>query len=147
MTAITEDITQYENKRVILVVSQDDEAVEIEGTVEKAGDIGILIKPKGKVKLDLYEMGQIEDIRLAPESSVKIKPSTIRPVKLGQARKHLLDRHGVTLTEVNKLTEEEAFAYHEGVDHVAEDLGHIHKDKSESPAAKAAAAAESEDED
>lgn len=139
-TAETVDYSNYVGKRVTLVrnVEGDNgpEAVELTGTIENANPLGIVFKPKGKTSLELFEIGEIEpgSVRLAEGESgpAQLKARTLKPVKPGQARSHLLERHGGTLTEVNGMSENEAYSFHEGIDHVAADLGHVHSDGSDS---------------
>jgi hypothetical protein len=134
VTAAVEEIQldQYIGKRVVVVRNVNGEngpeAVEIEGYVETANAKGVLLKPKGKTQFDLIEADEIEKIDLAPEDT-KLKARRINPVKLGQAKNHLLERHGYTLTQVNDMTEQEAFEFHLSLDHKAEDLGHYHAEK------------------
>ena len=40
------------------------------------------------------------------------------------ARQHLLDRHGMVADKVRSMTEEEALAFHDRIDHTK--LGHVH---------------------
>lgn len=138
------ELSQYEGKKVVLVQNQGEgkDAIELEGTAEKANALGVLLKPKGKVKLELIELDTIEDIRLAPDTSANLKAKKLKVVKLGQARSHLLERHGYTLAQVNELTEDAAYELHAGLNHVELDLGHVHEDKAETPAAQAVAEAE-----
>lgn len=119
---------------------------EIEGTVQAVNAMGILIKPKGKVNFDLVETGDIEEVFLTPEGDKKFTRSKLKDVEDGKMRRHLLDRHGVTLKWANEATEEEAVAYHNTLDHEKLDLGHVHGkvEKAETPAeGEAAAGAES----
>lgn len=144
------DYTGFVTKKVILIrnLSEPNEkgesAVELEGTLEAANASGVMFKPKGQVKPDIINASEIEDIRLAPEKAKKITAKVLKPIQLGQARSHLLERHGLTLSEVNGLSEEDAFKYHEGIDHKEADLGHVHGEKeSQSKAAEAVAAQDS----
>ena len=135
---------EFVGKKIVLTRNLDQPndkgelAEEIEGTLEAANDQGILFKPKGKVKPDIIVTKDIEDIRYAPEKAKNLKAKTLKPITYGQARSHLLERHGMTLSEVNAMTEEQAFKYHQELDHVAAGLGHVHGEK-ESPAAEAVA--------
>lgn len=143
MTATTQEpkysadkLAQFRNKRVKVVVNLPEKnekgelAVEMEGTVQAGNELGLLIKPKGKVKFELIERGLIEEIVLVTEKSSELERTSLKPVKIGQARRHLMERHGYTLSQANALTEEEAMEIHEKIDHEADDLGHIHSDKS-----------------
>lgn len=108
---------------------------EVEGTVQASNEMGILIKPKGKTNFTLIEMGEIEEVYLTPETDKKFTRSKLKPVEAGKVRRHLLDRHGVTLDWVNKATEEEAAQYHDSLDHEKLDLGHVHVEPKEGEAA------------
>ena len=142
------DFSEFVDKKVILVQNlkepneKGEGAVEIEGTVVAANAIGILLKPKGQVKPVIIEVGDVEQIGYAPEKIKAIKAKMLKPITYGQAKSHLLERHGMTLTDVNKLSEEEALKYHNGLDHKVLDLGHVHGDKASTARAEAVAAAE-----
>ena len=143
------DYTKFVGKKVIVTRNLDkpnekgELAVEVEGTVEAANVHGVMLKPKGQVKPEILNLDEIEEIRFAPEKAKNIKAKVLKPIEHGQARGHLLERHGLTLKEVNALSEEEALEFHESIDHVAKDLGHVHGSKEETPAAEAVAAEES----
>lgn len=135
-TAEERDLAQYSDKKVTVVrnLPEPNEAgegtVEIEGVVQVANEMGLLIKPKGQVKFELIPADEIEEVYLTPESATKLKRSKLKVVTLGKARRHLVERHGVQLSWANDNSEEDAFKYHEGLDHEALDLGHIHVEKS-----------------
>ena len=143
----TIDLSQYHGKKVRIVAAPEGEgdAVELEGTAESATAAGILFRGKGKTKKDIIEPERIIEITLLADGEPKLKAKTLKPVVLGQAKSHLLERHGATLADVNGMTEDYAFGLHQDIDHVADDLGHVHGDKSETPAAQAVAEAESTD--
>lgn len=137
MTTTATDYSEYVGKKVILTRKlEDGSADEVEGNVEVANATGVLVKPKGKVQLVLVDAADVIEVRLAPESSKKLKAKKLKTIALGQARSHLLERHGGTLTEVNEMTEEEALSFHESINHVEADLGHVHaeNDSDETPA-------------
>lgn len=130
MATATDNLTQYSDKKVVVVRKQEDgSAKEVEGTVQTANELGLLIKPKGQTKFDLIPADEIEDIRLAQSTAKAIARKTLKVVELGQARSHLVERHAFTLSQVNAMSEEEAFQTHEGIDHEAGDLGHVHGSK------------------
>jgi hypothetical protein len=141
-TVVEKDLSEYTGKKVIVTVNlkeaneKGELAEEREGKAESANALGILFKPKGRTGLELIEIGDIEDVRLAPETDKKLTRRQLKIVELGQAKAHLLDRHGLTLAEVNGLDEEQAFTYHESLDHEALDLGHVHTDKDAEDRAK-----------
>lgn len=145
------DYKKFEGKRVRLVRNLDkpnengESAVEMEGKVEVVNEQGILIKPKGKVQLDLLTNDEIEEIDFAPEKAKVLKARQLKPIEHGQARNHLLERHGWTLDKANAITEAEALELHGEIDHVAENLGHVHVSKEESERDQAVAQAEADE--
>lgn len=139
-TATTTDLSQYTGKKVIVTqnLAEPDKdgatAIEVEGTVQVGNASGVLIKPKGKATFDLIEAASIEEIRLAPEKDKAFKASKLKLVTVGQARRHLLERHGVTLKWANSVTEEQALEYHNSLNHEELDLGHVHSAKADAAA-------------
>lgn len=111
--------------------AKGESAEEIEGTVQASNAMGILIKPKGQVNFKLVEHNEIEDVFLTPEGDKKFTRSKLKLVEAGKMRRHLLDRHGLTLKWCNEATEEDAVAYHNSLNHEELDLGHIHVAKEE----------------
>lgn len=126
MSVAVEELEKFSGKRVVLHVQQEDGTLaEIEGKVEAASAAGIAFKAKGKSNIDLVEPSQIEEIQAAPETPKKPTRKRRNLVEKGKAIQHLLDMHGVPLSWAKEATEEQAFEYHEGLDH--SDLGHYHK--------------------
>lgn len=147
MTVEASELNQYEGKRVTLTYTDaaaEGGSVTLEGKAEKANAKGVLLKPKGKTNFELIESERVTAIELAPDTAKPLTARVLKEVELGTAKNHLLERHGLTLTEVNELTEEAALEFHQGIDHVAEDLGHVHgaKPSAEKAAEVEAAAAE-----
>lgn len=141
----TENLEQYTGKKVLVTVKAEDGTfTEVEGTVEVGTPDGVLIKPKGKTKIDLIEAASIEEIKYVAEAPKAITAKKLKLVTFGQARGHLLERHGYKLADINGMTEQAAFDFHAGLDHKALDLGHVHEDKAETPAGAAVAAAEAD---
>lgn len=144
--------TEFVGKKIILTQNLEkpndkgELAEEREGTLEAANDKGIMFKPKGQVKPEIIMLSSVEEIRYAPEKAKALKAKTLKPITYGQARGHLLERHGMTLSEVNAMTEEQAFKYHQELDHAAAGLGHVHGEKESAPAAEAVASEEQTDE-
>lgn len=147
MSVTAEELSEYVNKRVILHVIQNDGSTqEIEGKVEAASEAGMAFKEKGKSSLELYMPGQIAEIQRAPEKPKQVIRKRVNPVQLGQARQHLVDRHGVPISWAKDNTEEAAFEYHEQLDH--SDLGHKHEvAKSKENAEREQALSDAEDND
>lgn len=133
----TEDqLAEFKDKKVVVTRNlpepneKGESAVEIEGTVQIGNALGLLIKPKGKTNFELIPAAEIEEVVLAKESNKALKRSKLQHVKLGQARRHLLERHGIALAWVNNATEEQALEYHNSLNHEELDLGHVHVEKS-----------------
>jgi hypothetical protein len=136
-TATEVNLSDYTGKKVIVTQNLDqpdkdgNTAIEVEGTVQVGNSDGVLIKPKGKATFDLIEARSIEDIRLAPEKDKSFKASKLKLVTIGSARRHLLERHGVTLAWANSVSEEQALEYHNSLNHEELDLGHVHTAKAD----------------
>jgi hypothetical protein len=142
------DLAQYEGKKIIVIKKvEGGDAVEIEGTAQASNDLGILIKPKGKTNFDLIHKGDIEEVRYVVEKPKALGRKTLKLVEFGQARNHLLERHGYTLAQVNEIDEKQAFDAHNAIDHVASDLGHEHGDKAKTERVEAIENAGESDED
>jgi hypothetical protein len=131
MAVNPEDLAQYTGAKVVVIVRKEDRNEEVEGTVDTAMPTALLLKPKGRTNLELIEPSQIEEISFAPEKPKELKPKRVAKLKFGQARQHLLDRHGEPLTVVNEMTEEAAWEMHNEIDHVEENLGHWHGEKDD----------------
>lgn len=139
---IMSDFSKYEGKKVKLVRNETgkDEATEIEGTVQSGNELGILIRPKGKTQFELIPAAEIESVDFVEDKAKELSRKTLKIVEFGAARAHLLERHAYTLSDVNKLTELEAYDLHNLLDHEAEDLGHVHGDKDATERAAAVTA-------
>lgn len=143
---MAQNFDKYTGKKVVVVrtVSGQTEAEEIEGTCEVGNELGLLVKPKGKTQLELIDAESVVEVRYAEESVKKLARKTLKVVEFGQARSHLLERHGWTLAQVNGISEKEALDAHEQIDHEANDLGHVHGDKKATARAQAVENAEPE---
>lgn len=144
MSVTASELTQYADKRVTLVRNlakpneKGETAEELEGTVAAVAGDAIMFKPKGKTNALLIEVDEIESIDFAKDKGKTLSRKVLKIVTYGQARTHLLERHGWTLAAINETSEADAFRLHNEIDHEAADLGHVHKDKDE-------ASSESED--
>ncbi|AUV60679.1 hypothetical protein HOS75_gp051 [Gordonia phage SteveFrench] len=134
MTAATElQLTDYTDKRVELLTVGAEEAVI--GTVASASPKGIAFKEKGRSSLTLVPGDQIADIRIATEAEPEMKARRLNIVNLDSVKRHLVDRHGYALADINAMPPEQALSFHDGIDHAP--LSHFHadppadKDKSE----------------
>lgn len=135
MTETAVDYSQYTDKRVILTVGtpgNDEPDRNIEGTVQTANAMALLIKLKGKSQTEPIFTKDIVSIELAPDTSRKLTQRYLKEVKVGEFRQHLVDRHGFTLDVVNAedFTEEKAAAVHtEQHEKLKDTLGHVHGEK------------------
>lgn len=138
------DFSQYVGQNIQFVhnLSEPNEkgesAVEIEGNVQLVNAGHMLVKPRGQVKFTMIALSEVENVSIVENTAKKFKANKLKPVKLGDVRRHLLDRHGVQITWANSCTEEQALAYHDSLDHAALDLGHVHQSKDEADAEKSA---------
>lgn len=125
------DFDKFVDKKVTFVRNEagKTEAEECEGTVIAVNGGIVMFKPKGKTTPTLVPEGEIENMSLAEDKAKTLARKVLKPVELGQARNHLLERHGFTLKQVNDLTEQQAYDTHLQIDHVAADLGHEHGEK------------------
>jgi hypothetical protein len=125
------DYEKFVGKKVVLVQLLDkpnekgEGAEELEGTLEAVAGEMVMFKQKGKTSPTLIETSKIDNIDYAPEKAKNLTARKLKPVEFGQARAHLLDRHGMTLAQVNELSEKDAFETHEKIDH--DGLGHVHE--------------------
>lgn len=142
------DFKSFEGKKVVLVRNLDkandkgETAEELEGTLVAVASEALMFKPKGKTSSVLIEIKDVESINHADTSARKLTRKTLKIVEFGQARNHILERHGLTLTSVNALSEKDAYDWHQGLNHEELDLGHVHGEK-----AKPEAEAETEPDD
>lgn len=145
MTVAVAELEANINKSVILHVKQEDGSLkELEGKIEAASEAGLAFKEKGKSNLDLYLPGQVESLQAAPDKPKPVSQKKLKPITLGQARQHLLDRHGVPLDWAKQNSEEAAFEYHKTLDHA--NLGHVHVEPEQTERDKALADEPSGDE-
>lgn len=143
-TAVESPYIQFEGKRVLVLVGAESEPAE--ARIEKAKAGAIIIKRKGKSSVELFTDDEVHSVELAPVEEKEVKARKLKPVELGGARQHLVDRHAYTVKSVNELTEQACFDFHEGIDHKADDLGHFHEAKDESKRDEAIANAEANSE-
>lgn len=124
MTVDPTTLEQFDGKQVIIHLIEEDGTREVEGKIEAASEQGVAFKEKGKRDVDLVLPAQIYEIALAPTKPKNLSQKKLKPVADSSARQHLLDRHGYDRSVVNGMTDEQAFAEHEDIDHA--DLGHKH---------------------
>ena len=120
----TIDFTSFISKAVLLTAVIDDENVTLEGTITAASPVGVVFKEKGKRNQHLVEAANIETIEpVKKTTSMRIR--AFSPVVFGKNKDHLIDRHGYKVSDIEKLSEEDAERLHESLDH--SDLGHRHR--------------------
>jgi len=130
MSVDVNTIEEFSGKQVILHLVEEDGLREVEGKVEAASAAGVAFKEKGQRDLKLVLPDAIEEIQLAPTKPKKAVQKKLKPIEEQHARQHLADRHGYTLEAVNGMSDANAFAEHESIDHTG--LGHRHEaDKAE----------------
>lgn len=132
MTVDPQTLEQYDGKQVLIHLIQEDGSVkETEGKVEAASAEGMAFKEKGKRDVDLVLPSQIEEISEAPSKPKTLSQKKLKPVTTTSARQHLLDRHGYERSVMNGVSDDQAYAEHEDIDH--SDLGHRHEAEDEAP--------------
>lgn len=129
-----EQLQPYVDKEAIIHLKQEDgQLTEITATIKVATVAGVGYKEKGKSGIELLANADpIEEIDYAPVKQKSVSQKKLQPIEFGQARQHLVDRHGVTLSWAKDADEKAALEYHNGLDH--SDLGHRHEAKDEKPA-------------
>ena len=55
-----------------------------------------------------------------------IRDSRLNIVELGTVKRHLVDRHGYALADINAMAPEQALEFHDSIDHSP--LSHFHAD-------------------
>jgi len=131
------DYSGYKGKKVTVTL-KDGEVIE--GTVEEGSIIGVVIKAKNSSRSALIEADKIASVDEPVAGEKKLKARSLAQVNDGKNRLHLIERHGYAIADVEKMTEDEAKTFHEGLDHSG--LGHFHREESpvEAEIAKAEAA-------
>lgn len=131
-----QDIKEYIGKKVTLVRNLPEPNAEGHSTVELEGEIieanpkvGALFRQRGRTNGELVMSHEIEDIRLLAVAPKPIKVKGLKRMNQETVRQHLADRHGVSVSNLNKTDEVEAMKMHEALHGVqGNDLGHNHGD-------------------
>lgn len=130
MSVAIADIKAKIGENILLTVKREDGSTEqVEGKIEVASEAGVGFKPKGRRELDLLEVEDVLAIEEAPVTEAKLKQVKLKPIEAGRIKKHLIDRHGAPLSQVNALSPEQAAELHGKIDH--SDLGHNHDKKED----------------
>ena len=116
------DYTQLTQTRIRLVHNVDNDGggqhtEEVFGVVEvvNAANEVMMVREKGKAIGFLVEFGNIVEIEPQAEPVKVLKQKVLKPITLGQARQHLLDRHEWTLEAVNGLDDHQAMHEHDEI--------------------------------
>lgn len=121
-------LTSHVGKKVLLDVKERDEE-QIEGWIEAIGKNGVLLKRKKNStgSAELLFPFEITGVQLL-EIAEQIKQTELKPVTVKNVRKHLISHHGWYLSQVNKITDDEALEAHTALHdlEVAFDYGHHH---------------------
>lgn len=124
MTDTDIDITQYEGHKVLLTLEGAEEAVA--ATIVTASPVKTIYKLKGKSNVVMIDTSDITDIELSPDAEPEMKSRRLNEVALDNVKRHLVDRHAYSLTQVNAMSAEDALEFHSELDH--SDLSHYHAD-------------------
>ena len=135
---MTDTVTETDWKSLVghkvkLTVKTDSnpEPVDVTGWLESEGKNGILVKRKrnSASSAELFLKFEILSVELDEEVEA-LKQVDLKPVTEKNVRRHLLNYHGEDLSTVNKLSNEAALTYHQGL-HDGErafEIGHLHTD-------------------
>lgn len=136
MSVTLEQLQPFIDKEAIFhLIQEDGSTKEVTGTIKAATVAGVPYKEKGKAGLELTTVDKFYEIDYAPVKAKPVTQKKLNPIDFGQARQHLVDRHGVELSWAKDADEKAAFEYHAGLDH--SNLGHSHYTAEELEAKKA----------
>lgn len=133
MTTTKINLEEFVDRKVkVTKKPQDNHDGEVfEGKVEAANNEKnvLLLKVKGKASAVLILGFEIATIETVTSSDDDVTQTTLKPVKLNNVRRHLVNAHGWKLSAVNQLIDEEAFVQHTGLHEGpdAADIGHKHE--------------------
>ncbi|ANA86039.1 hypothetical protein BH766_gp70 [Gordonia phage Demosthenes] len=146
MTTAVVDLDEYVGRKVSFTLAEEGaEPVQVEATIEATSEQFTFYKPKGKSNGVMVPTAQISNPALAPEAVAELKPRRLNPIAITNIKRHLVDRHGYPLADIDAMTPEAAFEFHESLDHSP--LGHFHADPPPKPEEDDDEAGESEDGD
>lgn len=131
MTTAVVDLAEYVGKRASFDLTQDGKTERVEATIEATSEQFTFYKPKGKVNGIMVGTDQISNPTLSPDSVADLKPRRLNPIAITNIKRHLVDRHGYPLADIDAMTPEAALEFHESLDHSP--LGHFHADPPPKP--------------
>ena len=119
-------LSEYKGNFAMVVLDEHpDEAKEY--FVEEANEAAVILREKGKSKSELYLAGRVVSFYdVPPKPAAPLKARRAAPLELSKAKRHLVDFHGYKLTDINRLSDQEALDFHETIDHKELDMGHYH---------------------
>lgn len=128
----TQDIKVGDKVTVVRKVQDGEETLN--GKVEVSNEMGLVIKPTGKVNVVLIEKAAVVSVSVDALPVKVIKVKKLMPLQPTDARSHLTTHHGYTLAQVNAdgFSDADAFTVHQGLDHAG--LGHNHENQSKGAA-------------
>jgi hypothetical protein len=139
-----QNLPTYAGKYVnVTYRDEQGQQVSLDGTVEKANALAILLKVKGKgsLLLDILDIETMTEVD-PPTKMPRIKVRAMAPINEDQVRQHLADRHGVPVAEI-PLNPKNAMLMHSGINH--EGLGHVHRADIETVAKRAEIISQTDD--
>lgn len=119
------DYGVYSKKKVKIRVTADGEESTLEGSVEAGSPVGLVFKQKGKRNSMLFAKDQILEVTQLDSTPDDIRRRSMARVTKEKVRDHLADRHGYKISDVSRMSEDEAEKFHDSIDHT--DLGHWHR--------------------
>ncbi|MFD5451630.1 hypothetical protein [Streptomyces sp. NPDC127100] len=120
------DYSKYKDKMVTLTLQGRDEPFA--ARVVEGNDMGIMYKEKNQRVPQIASADDILSIEEAVSPRLRlVTKKKLRAVSEPTIKRHLADYHGLTLTELNGMSEGEALRRHDEIDH--SDLGHEHSDE------------------
>lgn len=132
------DLELFIGKKVTISLSERTEGVEVlpaetfDATVEAANDKAVMLKRKGKANIEFLDAAVVTACTLQEAAEPVVKARRQDPVTIDNIKRHLVDRHGYAVADINKMAATDAYSFHEGIDHAP--LGHFHavkEDKTE----------------
>lgn len=123
----TVDLELFVGKKVTFTLTEGDTTEQVEATIEAANDQAVMFKRKGKSNIEFKDASAVSDVALQESAEPVVKARRQDPVTIDNIKRHLVDRHGYAVADINAMSAVDAFEFHGKIDH--EPLGHFHADK------------------
>lgn len=126
----TKDFASYKGKMVELTyrVTGSEEPVTVMGRITAGNHLGLMFKPKSQRTEDLINAEDILDVEEVVSPRLRlVTQKKLRTPSEANVKRHLADYHGMSLTELNGMSEAEAMRRHGEINHA--DLGHEHSEE------------------